>query len=301
MSFGKIFESTFTGSMVGSGPTVFAVWAYVIANTKPPGVVEINPVLLAAALGTTAEDVNAALQQLQSPDQRSRSQVEEGRRLVASGAFLYRVPSWHKYRDSRNDEERRAYNAKAQARSRAKRSSINQSMTVNDLSSPSAQAEAEAEAEDRSREEDLASSEDLGKVNTEVLTSAIPRARHDTLGTAIGQNPHSKPTNLINGAELRRHGQHRWCDHDRGMCVPYALHENFQKRGQKSDSDLLAWYPTVIAKMNGQPLGDDLFDFWRNQFGAWVGLASKKSSSFETKNDRRKRVFNEFREKHRGQ
>lgn len=146
MSFGKIFESMFTGSMVGSGPTVFAVWSYVIANARPPGVVEINPVLLAAVLGATADSVNDALRVLTSPDPSSRTKIHDGRRLLKTGEFSYDVPTWQQYRQIRNDDERRAYNREAQRRHRLGKRSP--SMTVNDsqsLSTMSAQAEAEAE------------------------------------------------------------------------------------------------------------------------------------------------------------
>ena len=35
MFFGKHFASMYEGSLVGSGPVVFAVMGYVIANQKP--------------------------------------------------------------------------------------------------------------------------------------------------------------------------------------------------------------------------------------------------------------------------
>lgn len=146
MSFGKIFESTFTGSMAGSGPSVFAVWAYVIANTRPPGAVEINPLILAAILGTTPGEINAAIEVLTSPDERSRTKLHDGRRLLKTGDFSYDVPTWQQYRDARNDEERKAYNREAQ---RKHRLSNSLSMTVSDSKPKQKQkqsTEAEAEA-----------------------------------------------------------------------------------------------------------------------------------------------------------
>lgn len=139
MSFGKIFESTFTGSLVGSGPTVFATWAYVIANARPPGEVEINPVILAAILGTDKGDVEAALDVLQSPDNASRSTEHEGCRLIHEGGFLYSVPTWQKYRDIRNEEARKAYFREAKRKEREKKRTENKvkdsqkvSLTVKD-------------------------------------------------------------------------------------------------------------------------------------------------------------------------
>lgn len=144
MSFGKIFECTFTGSMVGSGPTVFALWSYVIASTKPPGLVEINPVLVAAILGAPLQDVEAALDILQSPDARSRSKDADGRRLVKVSEFLYEVPTWRHYRESRNDEERKAY-MREYMRDYRKKPDVKPD--VNFCKPRLANAEAEAEAE----------------------------------------------------------------------------------------------------------------------------------------------------------
>lgn len=118
--FGKIFESLYTGSMVGAGPLTFAVWGYVIAYTRPPGVVELNPRLLATILGCPREDIAKAIEGLCSPDPESRSQEHEGRRLIKIGSFAYEVPTWRKYREMRNTEARKAQNAEAQARYRAK-------------------------------------------------------------------------------------------------------------------------------------------------------------------------------------
>lgn len=80
---------------------------------------------------------------------------------------------------------------------------------------------------------------------------------------------------LINGAEIRRHGMHAWCS-DRGLCVPMGLHTEFKARLGADDAHvrLKAWYPTVVAKYAGQPVGDDLFAFWRNEFAAWVGTVT---------------------------
>lgn len=116
--FGKHFASTYTGSMVGAGPTVFAVWGYVIANAKPPGVVEINPVILAAILGCPTADVLKAVEFLSSPDPKSRSKENDGRRLTQTDEFSYLVNTWQKYRDMATGEDQKAYNREAQRRYR---------------------------------------------------------------------------------------------------------------------------------------------------------------------------------------
>jgi hypothetical protein len=120
--YGKFFASTFTGSMYGSGPYCFALWGYVIATASPAGTVELNPAFVAPIIGTSVEKLNAALALLISPDPHSRSQAEDGRRLVHEGAFQYRVVNHAHYRAMRNEEERRAYNREAKRRERERKS-----------------------------------------------------------------------------------------------------------------------------------------------------------------------------------
>lgn len=89
--YGRIFASTFTGSMVGHGPLVFAVWGYVIAHGFG-GLVDLHPAVIAATIGqTTPSDVEQVLDFLCSPDLDSRSPDEEGRRLVRVRGVTYRI------------------------------------------------------------------------------------------------------------------------------------------------------------------------------------------------------------------
>ena len=122
--YGKIFESMFSGSMVGAGAPVFAVMSFVVAHQKPHEdyyQVEINPVLLAVILGEPPETIRAAIDFLCAPDKNSRSEADEGRRLVKVGSFDYRVVNGKKYAEIRKDAERREQNRTAQQRHRAKK------------------------------------------------------------------------------------------------------------------------------------------------------------------------------------
>ena len=116
--FGKLYSQTFSGSMVGKGSTVFATWAYVVAHTKPPGIVELNPVLIAAQIGTTAADVESAIEYLCAADPNSRTPDHEGRRMIREGQFQYSVPNYMRYRGLRNEEERREQDRERKRRSR---------------------------------------------------------------------------------------------------------------------------------------------------------------------------------------
>jgi uncharacterized protein YdaU (DUF1376 family) len=109
-------------------------------------------------------------------------------------------------------------------------------------------------------------------------TSTPPGDRHTPI--ARETNPHSKPTNLVNGGEQRLHGQHAWCSWPErdGLCIPAFLHREFVGKLAKPEADreLRAWYPTVIAQYAGQPIGDESIAFWRNHFASWVGTVTTK-------------------------
>lgn len=125
--YGKIFESLFKGSMVGSGALTFAVWGYVIATMKLDRAVgaqvELNPILLAAILGEDSGDIEKVIEKLCSPDPKSSTPTEEGRRLVRLGQFVYRVVNGEKYTRIRNEEERREQVRAAVERHREKKKS----------------------------------------------------------------------------------------------------------------------------------------------------------------------------------
>lgn len=111
--YGKLFASTYTGSMAGAGADVFAVWGYVIAHTVDASV-ELNPTIVAGAIGSTKDAVVRAIDYLCAPDPDSRNVDHDGRRLIREGQFQYHVVSHERYRNLRNEAERRAYNREKQ-------------------------------------------------------------------------------------------------------------------------------------------------------------------------------------------
>lgn len=127
--YGKLFASVFTGSMVGSGLNVFAVWSYVIANTERDGTVELNPRIIATILGCGDEEVESAIRKLCAPDERSRNQTAEGRRLVQVAPFLYTVTTFEDYRGIRDEDGRKEYMRKYMREYRSKQ--VNPANTVN--------------------------------------------------------------------------------------------------------------------------------------------------------------------------
>ena len=124
--YGKHFQSMYTGSMVGAGADVFAVWGYVISNMRPDekvgAQVELNPKLLAFILGEKEEVVVKALEKLCAPDTNSRTQDKEGRRLEKVGQFDYVVVNGAKYLAIKDEGARREYNRRKKQEERARKS-----------------------------------------------------------------------------------------------------------------------------------------------------------------------------------
>jgi hypothetical protein len=121
VDFSKHYASMYTGSMVGAGAVVFALMGYVIANQIPHKdrmVVELNPGYLQRVLGEEEKDWIRGIEYLSTPDKKSRSKEEGGRRLVHIDAFWYWVVNGRKYREMGMAERRREQNRVAQANKR---------------------------------------------------------------------------------------------------------------------------------------------------------------------------------------
>jgi len=117
--YGRHFESMYTGSMVGAGSDVFAVWGYVISHCRD-GIVELNPKVVAAMIGCEEGRIEEALEYLQTPDPQSRCQNNKGRRIVKIKPFVYEVSSWDEYQTIGKEADRREYLRVKQAESRAR-------------------------------------------------------------------------------------------------------------------------------------------------------------------------------------
>ena len=117
------------GTIVGStlwrqeGKETKIVWITMLAMANRDGIVECSVPGLADFAKVSMEEVEDALQRLQSPDTYSRTPDHEGRRIetVEGG---WKILNYAKYREKMSLEDRRLYFARKQAEYREKKAAL---------------------------------------------------------------------------------------------------------------------------------------------------------------------------------
>ena len=224
--YGKLFASTFTGSMFGAGAARHATWGYIIANTQKDGIVEINPRLVAAAIGCTPEEVAEAIEYLSSPDPASRNKREDGRRIIREGEYQYLVVNYQTYRSIRNSDERKEYNREAKRRERSKPVQKSQdvsrvlSMTVNDCQAMSAQAEGESEVSNKDSCASATAERDARDSGFDAFWSEYPKKKSKGQALKAWKKIKAAEREAIMGGLARAKRSRQWLK-DNGEYIPY--------------------------------------------------------------------------------
>lgn len=128
--YGKLFERMYTGSMMGSGAMMFAVWPYIISHMKPNRertvfTVELNTALMAVLIGEKEEEIADIIKQCCQPDLKSRTPDKEGRKLVKMSEYLYEVVNGNVYDQIRRAEDLKESNRRRQNKFYHKKSTEN--------------------------------------------------------------------------------------------------------------------------------------------------------------------------------
>jgi len=147
--FGQIFDSS-----VAEDYLVRLVFEDFLVLADKLGVVDMTPQAVSRRTNVPLEIVQRGILVLSSPDPESRSQGEEGRRLIpidSHRSWGWQIVNYEHYRNLRDEEARRAYfrDAKREQRSKKCADSPAASKVVKDSPTNSTQAEAEAEAEEK--------------------------------------------------------------------------------------------------------------------------------------------------------
>lgn len=128
MGYTPVFNSIFDGTLAGRWPTS-AVWLTLLALTDAHGEIDMTPEAIGNRTGWPLDLLKQGIAELLQPDPRSRSQLNEGRRLVPIDSHRdwgWKVVNIQKYRDKasaqmriedgRNAEASRRYREKMKAR-----------------------------------------------------------------------------------------------------------------------------------------------------------------------------------------
>lgn len=109
----KLFSSLLDSTVWQESKETRLVWVTMLVMKDRRQVVEASVPGLAKRAGVSIEEAEAALERLRSPDQYSRTQENEGRRIKdVEGGWI--ILNGEKYRDKMNADEVRAYKAMKQ-------------------------------------------------------------------------------------------------------------------------------------------------------------------------------------------
>lgn len=148
--WGKMYRCCFSGSMAGQGPVKFATWSYAIAHQRG-GQVDLNPLIVATAIGAPIAEVEEAITWLQSPDPQSRSKREGGARLKHVTGVVYQMVNYDLYNGTHSTPEQRESARNRQAKSRARRARETGHTAVTAVT---AQSRVEEKRKEKEREEE---------------------------------------------------------------------------------------------------------------------------------------------------
>jgi len=148
--YAKLFTSIYQGTLRGNSHGLL-VFTNLLAHCDKTGVVDMHPRAIAEEVGLTIEQVRAALDELESSDDESRSPEHDGKRIIRLDehrSWGWTVVNYCKYRAIRDEEDRREQNRASQERWRNKHKP--QSADVSQHKPQSAHTEAEADTENTS-------------------------------------------------------------------------------------------------------------------------------------------------------
>lgn len=118
--FGKLFRSMYDGTLAEDWRALVTLQQFVVL-ADVEGVVEMTQEAIIRRTGIPAEVIAPGIEALMLPDDRSRTEGEEGRRIVPldGRGWGWRVVNYAKYRATRDAEDRRRQTREATARWRS--------------------------------------------------------------------------------------------------------------------------------------------------------------------------------------
>jgi hypothetical protein len=146
-SFTKLFSSITDSSIWSEDSDTKVVWVTLLAMADSKGRISAAIPGVSKRSGVNLKKTEEALIKFESPDKYSRSTDFEGRRIAKIDGG-WQLLNYEKYREMRNDSERKEYIKEYMREYRARTKNVNKNVNnVNECKPPLTQAEAEAEAE----------------------------------------------------------------------------------------------------------------------------------------------------------
>lgn len=286
----KLFSSLLASTVWREANETRIVWITLLAMAGENGVAEGSLPGIADFARVSIPEAEKALARLQEPDPYSRTQEHSGRRIQAVDGG-WKIINHAKYRAKMDAASRKEYKRKKQAEYRERGQKCPPKST-NSTMSTSGQSGHNHNQNQKHIQNKL--DQDLSQTADPATPKIEDLARSSSARAPVGENNHSKSTNLLNGSEQRRHGSHGWCSSSagrEGLCVPQFLHIQFMGKGNKSDAEMRVWYLGVVDGLRGQPVGEDELVFWRNNFAQWVGIASERPAQRTQASDKATRTM----------
>jgi hypothetical protein len=113
MGFTKLDEGILQSSIMAERADIFKVWIALLASCDSDAIAKVSSVFLASACHLPLKVIDHAIEVLSSPDPRSRSLAEEGRRIrrVDGGYFLINYDKYRafSYSDNPDSVRKREY------------------------------------------------------------------------------------------------------------------------------------------------------------------------------------------------
>lgn len=106
MGFTKLDEGILRSSIMAEDAETFKVWITFLASCGPDGIARVSAVFLSSVCRLPIEIIHKAIIKLEAPDPESRSEAEEGRRIIRidGGWFIVNFEKYRSFNYSLKDE-----------------------------------------------------------------------------------------------------------------------------------------------------------------------------------------------------
>ncbi len=187
--YAKLFTSIYQGTLRGNSHGLL-VFTNLLAHCDKEGVADIHPRAIAEEVGLSQDQVRAALEVLESPDDESRSPEEHGRRIIRIDehrAWGWLVVNYAKYRAIRSEEDRREQNREAQARWREKNKQSKPASATGETDKPIQRQRQKQEEESQKKEARKRAAPQACRLSPDWVPSAEDSAFAESVGFVNGK------------------------------------------------------------------------------------------------------------------